>query len=245
MTISSSQRYGPSIWVRAIESQDGIALLDIRQGLCLGVNPVGAEIWNGLKLGMKPNEIAARIAVMFDEPGDHILDDVRHYLDNLSENGLLSDDVQTGWSAKHAWVIKVVRLALFHGCWGPGGTRFLLAKSLFALATFDLLRFSTDFAAMFEFVRKWPFATRVPTSSTVDLVCAAVNYACVWYPKRVLCLQRSAVTTCLLRTCGVKAQMVLGAQQVPFRSHAWTEVEGIPVNERRDVRATYLLWDHC
>jgi hypothetical protein len=63
-----------------------------------------------------------------------------------------------------------------------------------------------------------------------------VNYACIAYLKGVFCLQRSAVTTCLLPSVGVSAQMVIGAQKAPFKAHAWTEVGGLAINERRDVQ---------
>jgi hypothetical protein len=72
-----------------------------------------------------------------------------------------------------------------------------------------------------------------------------MNYACVFYPKHVLCLQRSAVTTCLLRDCGVPAKMVMGAQKVPFKAHAWTEVNCSAVNERRNVQKVYAVWERC
>src|SRR5580704_7845541 len=74
--------------------------------------------------------------------------------------------------------------------------------------------------------------------------CVAVNYACVWYPKQALCLQRSFVTTYLLRKHGVAAQMVVGAQKLPFKAHAWVEVGGRAVNERSDVQA-YGVWERC
>jgi transglutaminase superfamily protein len=42
----------------------------------------------------------------------------------------------------------------------------------------------------------------------------------------VLCLQRSAATTLLLRRHGWDAEMVIGAKLLPFQSHAWVEVNG-------------------
>ena len=75
-------------------------------------------------------------------------------------------------------------------------------------------------------------------------LCKAVNHACVWYPKRVLCLQRSAVTTCVLRNCGVPASMVMGAQTLPFKAHAWTEVDERPITNRA-VQTIYSVWERC
>lgn len=240
--------YKPSVWVREIKTQDGSALLDIQHGLCLGLNPVGAEIWQAIKHGLHPDEIAARIASQFQKQIGQVYEDVRNCVDDLSGKGLLvplHDSNQLSLSRFHNWRIKLAMLSLRRSTNGKRATRFLVAKSLVALAMFDSLGFSTDFAQMLEFVRSWPLATDSRGLVTVEPVCAAVNYACVWYPKRVLCLQRSAITTCLLRSCGIEAHMVLGAQKVPFRAHAWTEVEGRPVNERRDVRAAYLVWDRC
>ena len=71
----------------------------------------------------------------------------------------------------------------------------------------------------------------------------AVDIACIWYWKQVLCLQRSAAITCLLRELGVPAQLVIGAQQIPFRAHAWVEVNGRVIHERSDVHAIFAVLD--
>ena len=123
--------------------------------------------------------------------------------------------------------------------------RFLTWKALLALVAFDLLGFGRNFAKMHKFVSRRNVAPQPASPDAVDRVCEAINNACVWYPKRVLCLQRSAVTTCLLRRYGVAAQMVMGAQTVPFKAHAWTEVDGRAINERRDVQKVYGVWERC
>jgi hypothetical protein len=121
----------------------------------------------------------------------------------------------------------------------------LFLQGLLGLLAFDVFGFSQDFARMHRFVSNWKLSTDEATDKTVTEVCIAVNYACAWYPKRVQCLQRSAVTTCLLRRRGVPAAMVLGVQILPFKAHAWTEVSGTAVNERRDVQKCYTVWERC
>jgi hypothetical protein len=123
--------------------------------------------------------------------------------------------------------------------------RFLFWKALIGLMAFDLLEFGRDFSRMHRFVRSWQCDPRVPSDGLVDHICFCVNIACVWYPKQVLCLQRAAVTTCLLRSCGVSAEMVMGAQVLPFTAHAWTEVNGHAINERNDVNSIYQVWQRC
>jgi len=122
---------------------------------------------------------------------------------------------------------------------------FLTMKALLALLIFDVRGFGSNFPKMCSVVSHWPIAQRQIKGDVVQQVCDAVNGACVWYPKRVLCLQRSTVLTCLLRTQGVTAAMVVGAQNPPFKAHAWTEVDGMPINERRDVRTIYQVLDRC
>ncbi len=114
--------------------------------------------------------------------------------------------------------------------------RFLFWKALFSLLAYDLLNLGRNFARAHKLVSGWKISPRTPQPGTIQKVCTAVNYACVFYPKRVLCLQRSVVITCMLRNCGVPAQMVIGAQKLPFKAHAWTEVGGRPINERRDIQ---------
>jgi len=121
----------------------------------------------------------------------------------------------------------------------------LVWKAMLGLAAFDLLGFGSNFPKIHALVQSWSTSVSPSSPDLVDQVCHAVNRACFWYPKRVLCLQRSAVTTCLLRNCGLAAQMIIGAQKCPFKAHAWTEVDGLPINERRDVRAVYLVWERC
>jgi hypothetical protein len=76
-------------------------------------------------------------------------------------------------------------------------------------------------------------------------LCHAIDLACVFYPKRVLCLQRSAATTLLLRRYGHKAEMVIGAQMLPFKSHAWVEVGETIVNDKPYMLNIYRVLERC
>jgi hypothetical protein len=123
--------------------------------------------------------------------------------------------------------------------------RLLFWKALTGFLLYDMLLVGRDFARIHRLVLTWKVARRTPLPDAVDRICKAVNYASIWYPKRILCLQRSAITVCLLRSCGVPAEMVVGAQRIPFKAHAWTEVNGRAINERRDVQSRYAVWERC
>jgi hypothetical protein len=123
--------------------------------------------------------------------------------------------------------------------------RLLTIRAFCRLAAFDFRQLNRNFASLCESVRSSKVADRtVPTDITAS-ICDAVNHACVWYPKRVRCLQRSVVTTRMLRSYGVPACMVVGAQKLPFKAHAWVEINGMAVNERADVQVIYSVWERC
>lgn len=77
------------------------------------------------------------------------------------------------------------------------------------------------------------------------VLCHAIDLACVLYFKQVLCLQRSAAATVLLRRHGWRAEMVIGVQLLPFKSHAWVEVDGNVVNDRPYVPELYRVLKRC
>jgi Transglutaminase-like superfamily len=81
--------------------------------------------------------------------------------------------------------------------------------------------------------------------SCADDLCRAVDLACAFYPKRVMCLQRSAATTLLLRRHGVEAEMVIGAQMLPFKSHAWVELDGKVINDKPYMLELYRPLERC
>lgn len=120
----------------------------------------------------------------------------------------------------------------------------LFFEALFSLLAYDTLSALCRFQTIYSMVKGWKVNCKTD-AGIIDKVCVAVNYACVWYPKQALCLQRSFATTYLLRKHGVAAQMVLGAQKLPFKAHAWVEVGGRAINERSNVQATYAVWDKC
>lgn len=120
---------------------------------------------------------------------------------------------------------------------------YLTVKALVGLTLFDLLAVESKFRRVHSLVREWKISKRGQQDRAVERVSEAINRACCWYPKRVLCLQRSVVTICMLRDIGVPAEMVLGANRLPFKAHAWVEVAGQPINERENVRQSYLVWD--
>jgi hypothetical protein len=122
---------------------------------------------------------------------------------------------------------------------------FLVFKAYVKLIHFDLYLARGNFAALYDKVRNYPVGKPTPTADSAERICSAVDMACIWYWKEALCLQRSAATACLLKEYGVPAQMVIGAQQMPFKAHAWVEVGGRVVNDKQYVSEMYAVLDRC
>ncbi len=115
-------------------------------------------------------------------------------------------------------------------------------------AYMELIRFSryvgrNDFATLYAAVHRTHTRAINGSPNMRAQVCRAIDIACAWYWRRPSCLQRSAATTCLLRYYGAPAQLVIAAQRVPFKAHAWAEIDGEVVNDSQDVQALYAVLD--
>lgn len=122
---------------------------------------------------------------------------------------------------------------------------FLVLRAYLELIRVDLYLARGNFASLYSKVRNYPVSKTVESPDAVEKICAAVDMACIWYWKQVLCLQRSAATACLLKGQGVHSQMMIGAQQMPFKAHAWVEVDGRVVNDKPYMREMYAVLDRC
>jgi hypothetical protein len=124
-------------------------------------------------------------------------------------------------------------------------TSFLFLEAYLNLIVFDRYLARDDFQGLYSRVRNCSISATTPPADAASRISSAINMASIWYWKQVLCLQRSAATTCLLRRHGVAARMVIGAQQLPFRSHAWVEVDGAVVNDKPYTPELYVVLDRC
>jgi hypothetical protein len=138
-------------------------------------------------------------------------------------------------NSKHPAGVKSERAAM----------KLLILRAYLSLLLFDLYLARNDFAGLYRKVRSCPIKTRPPVSDGIEQIRSAVDMACVWYWKEVLCLQRSAATAYLLKQFGASAQLVIGAQQMPFKAHAWVEIDGRVVNDKSYVREMYAVLDRC
>ena len=108
---------------------------------------------------------------------------------------------------------------------------------------------------VFEPFTRWEGISRLATELTKPRKCwrrrkfsseevnRAVDIACVLYFRQVSCLHRSAVVSYLLSKYGYPSELVIGAQVLRSRYHAWVELDKVVVNDKEYVTTQYIELD--
>jgi Transglutaminase-like superfamily len=120
-----------------------------------------------------------------------------------------------------------------------------VVESWLLLLYFDWLMHFRGFHRIHAVVRERKLRPAATVPESDRELSHAVDLACVFYFKRVLCLQRSAATAVLLRRHGWNAEMVIGAQLLPFQSHAWVEINGRVVNDKPYITEIFQVLERC
>ena len=98
--------------VRETASEDGAVLLDIEQGICFSLNPVGLKIWQLLKTHHSVDEIADELAQAFPVSRSQLLSDVVEFLQSLKEKRLIHGPDQA--VTRQSWLRRVFLRAKEH-----------------------------------------------------------------------------------------------------------------------------------
>jgi hypothetical protein len=87
------------------------------------------------------------------------------------------------------------------------------------------------FPAIHRFVAQFPTSplSRTARSPSTRTLIQRLNFALIFIPKQTYCLVYAAAGTCLLRSFGIRALMVIGVYPSPFSAHSWIEVDGAPL----------------
>ncbi len=252
---------------RARRHKDGTVLLSIANDRVCKLNGVGALTWMILEKasgGQTPDEIAHALERQFEAINsegqfryevlpEQLRADTTRFLNNMASLNLLQlstdargvelysikDDVSGTTSARD----ELSELETSTGDDVENGATFSKRETFGAfvgLLAFDLLLKFKGFQSLIKKVESWPTAEPRTTDREIcRRVRGTVDRAQMYYPKKAMCLQHSAVVTCLLRRRGVPAQMVLAAQEFPPKAHAWAEVMNEVVSDSPGVKTKY------
>jgi hypothetical protein len=91
--------------VRETVNQDGAVLLDIEQGLCFSLNPIGTRIWEMVKDGRSIAEITDALQQEYRLPRSQLVGDVSDFLKQLEEMQLIGE--QSSSADKHGFLSRL------------------------------------------------------------------------------------------------------------------------------------------
>jgi Transglutaminase-like superfamily len=230
--------------------KDGSTILNIEKGVFYSLIGLGSMAW--ARLSAHPEGVTLKTIVdelqadYYDMPRQKLEYGLESLLNDFNKKGLVQvgkgNTVHTKEGRER---IITAAMSLFRLATRPllRHRRNSLVAFLY-LAFFQLIGKIGGFRARRTAVKRWPVAPRPVTDPEILLkLCAAVAQACTWYPKLSKCLQHSTATTCLLRQYGFPAQMVIGVHKMPFSGHSWVEVEGIVVNDHKNVQKYFRALD--
>ncbi|MEU3254249.1 lasso peptide biosynthesis B2 protein [Streptomyces sp. NPDC006997] len=227
----------------------GSVLLDVRSGRCFAMNSAARTLWQEWRRGQDFDSGVRVMADRYPAPCHEALrDDARRLFDELTSRGLLAvgslesvaagvpgpDTASVGaevpMAADRAWPGS----APSDGAWsdrartvrGMCGT---LLGGLGLLVALLLIRvpFRTLVRVVGWTESRWCRAEATPSQAAASL--EAVRRAAVLYPGRAACLELSLATLVVLAFTRRRVVWCLGAAVDPYRFHAWTEAEGVPV----------------
>jgi hypothetical protein len=94
--------------VRETASEDGAVLLDIEQGICFSLNPVGLKIWRMLRQQFSLDQMTDILEKEFHTPRPELIADICHFVSQLEAKHLISHGVPP--RVKEGWWAKVSRI---------------------------------------------------------------------------------------------------------------------------------------
>lgn len=228
--------------LRLVSSEDGHVLLDIEHDRVLKLNSVGAEVWKLLAAGQSEPEIVRNISDRYPASETRVAADVRAFLQRFEHLGISAD---CSTPAERVPTKSKNRGEPSYPWYGgstmekPTPSILALMAAFSGLLLFDLILRFFSLKFLCSCVDACPVFAKKVNQRTSGKVCSAVERATVFYPKRVVCFQRSAVTTCLLRLYGSRARMMIGIRPFPLLLHSWVEISDGIVNDWRPVSQFY------
>lgn len=235
-----SARFVVSREVCSVTDQDGSTILHLRKGILFSAIGLASDLWTRLIThpeGLEFDELRADISNIYRHVAkEQIAHDLRTVLEQLSQKELISEAKGANQRGALALGLPHVLSRVFIAT--LLSLRLFVLAALFQLFIFDLNQAVGGFRFVHQTVKQWPVSKNQMPDATQS-ISAALNHAVRYYPKTVLCVQRSAALTCLLRSSGVPAETVIACRKVPFKGHAWVEVSGEVINENPRVQAFY------
>jgi hypothetical protein len=229
--------------LQLLTSEDGCVLLDIERDRILKLNSIAVEMWKLLSSGQTESQIAVSLSQKYQVSEQRVATDVSALVGRIAQLSAAQDSIFTEFPEQRNQSNLQPSFPWYGRVSNDPATKpavRLVLSAFLGLLIFDAILSLFSLNSLCSRVKAWPVKRRrTANPNIIGQVCGAVDRACVWYPTRTLCLQRSAVTTCLLRSNGIAAQMMIGVRPMPFLAHAWVEADGSVINDWPRVKRFY------
>lgn len=95
--------------IRETKSQDGAVLLDIEQGVCFSLNPIGLKIWEMLKEGQSIDQVADTLSNEFPVSKQQVLSDIQEFVTALEAKHLIRRPGQR--ESRKSWFARLLQFS--------------------------------------------------------------------------------------------------------------------------------------
>jgi hypothetical protein len=92
--------------VRETASEDGAVLLDVEQGICFSLNPVGLRIWTMLRQQLSLEQMIDSLEREFHAPRPELAADICDFVRQLEVKNLICHGAFA--PAKHGWLASLL-----------------------------------------------------------------------------------------------------------------------------------------
>jgi hypothetical protein len=127
----------------------------------------------------------------------------------------------------------------------PAEDKLLFVQAMFLLPLVDIALRLAGYSRCYRWLGRWAEAPtgaieRRPNPSRAAWLVERAAHNFLW---PTTCLRRSLVLWALLVRSGVRTELRIGFRKPEgrFEAHAWLEWNGVPLNEKPDVRERYSV----
>lgn len=245
--VTQTGRFTISPNIYSTSDEDGSTILDVENDKIYSLIGVGSLIWAKLarsSRGLMFHSIVDDLSQQFQDVSRQTIEaDVSNLLESFRSKRIIIAEAKSRYLRSS--FSQTINRSLIVFARGSVSLLFRLRlytlSAFLGIATVNLVLRLLGFRRLCELVKGWPVIECDANPNTKQQVCEAVRKAASWYPRQSMCLQRSAITTCLLRQNGIAADMVIGCRKIPFGAHAWVEVGGEVANDKKQVQEFYKV----
>lgn len=231
--------------VCSVSDPDGTTILDFRGNRIYSLIGIGSIVWSQLASSSRSltfDELLERLSNQFNAVARvQIEQDLTALLASFRNCALVQSAHETSMleSSFRQTLFRAVLLGVRTILTVLLTARMTAVAAIFCLAAITLTLKTAGFDSLCKALRTWPVSSRSRAVQPESAIPKAVERAALWYPRLALCLQKSAAVAVLLRESGIACEMVIACRRLPFKAHAWVEVNGRVVNDNVKVQQVF------